>query len=202
MICFGVLGQSGFIMSKFFYFGFGSNLLAKRIKVQNKTAERVGVGKLLNYRLDFADSSADEKYYSPTWNGCPATIIETKGAAVFGAVWEIDRKDLEELDQQEGVECGIYKPMEIKVLLNNKDSEEEIQCRTYQLVHNPSEPLDPQNRPFDRQPSKTYLTVILNGAEETGLPLEYIEFLRSFKHNGNLATNKDLVAQLDLKEML
>lgn len=39
----------------FYYFGFGSNLLTKRIKVQNKSAERVGVGKLKNYRLDFGD---------------------------------------------------------------------------------------------------------------------------------------------------
>lgn len=189
-------------MPGFFYFGFGSNLLQRRIKVQNKSAVRVGVGKLLNYRLDFADSSADEKYYSPNWNGCPATIIKTEGSTVYGAVWKIDEKDLDELDRQEGVECGIYKPMSIKVLINREDTEEEMSCRTYQLVHNPPAPLDPQNRPFERQPSKTYLTVILNGAEETGLPPDYIKFLRNFRHNGNAATNKDLVAQLNLKEML
>ena len=189
-------------MPGFFYFGFGSNLLQNRIKVQNKSAVRVGVGKLLNYRLDFADASADEKYYSPNWNGCPATIIETKGSTVYGAVWKIDEKDLNELDRQEGVEVGIYKPINIQVKINIDDSEEEVSCRTYQLVHNPSNPLDPQNRPFERQPSKTYLNVILNGAIETGLPSDYIDFLRSFKHNGNDATNKNLVAQLHLKEML
>lgn len=189
-------------MPVFYYFGFGSNLLFKRIKIQNKTAERVGVGKLVDYQLDFADSSADKKYYSPTWNGCPATIIETKGSAVYGAVWKINKEDLDELDRQEGVECGIYKPMTVTVLMNAKDIQEEIECRTYQLVHNPSTPLDTENRPFERQPSRTYLNVILNGAEETGLPYDYVKFLKSFKHNGNSATNQELVAKLNLKEML
>lgn len=47
--------------SFFYYFGFGSNLLAKRIQIQNKSAVRVGVGILKNYRLDFADSAADKR---------------------------------------------------------------------------------------------------------------------------------------------
>lgn len=188
--------------STFYYFGFGSNLLQKRIQVQNKSAERIGVGKLLDFRLDFADSLADTKYYSPTWNGSPATIIAAEGAHVYGAVWRMSDGDIDELDRQEGVELGLYKPMTVKVLINVKGVEEEISCRTYQLVHNPEEPLDPDDRPFARQPSKTYLTVILNGAEETGLPADYKSFLASFKHNGKTATNKDLVAQLNLKEML
>lgn len=32
--------------SKFFYFGFGSNMLASRIHIQNPTAQRIGAGKL------------------------------------------------------------------------------------------------------------------------------------------------------------
>lgn len=31
---------------KFFYFGFGSNMLASRIHIQNPTAQRIGAGKL------------------------------------------------------------------------------------------------------------------------------------------------------------
>lgn len=186
-------------MASFYYFGFGSNLLQKRIQIQNKSAVRVGVGKLKGFRLDFADSTADEKYYSKTWNGCPATIIEDPGSTVYGAVWKMDTKDVEELDRQEGVEVGIYKPMEVKVVINEQ---EEIPCRTYQLVHNPPTPLDPQNRHFERQPSKTYLNVILNGAEETGLPEKYVTFLKSFKHNGNTALNLDLVNQLNLKDLV
>jgi hypothetical protein len=45
----------------FYYFGYGSNLLAKRIKIQNKSAERVGVGILNDFRLDFADAALDTR---------------------------------------------------------------------------------------------------------------------------------------------
>ncbi|CRK94520.1 CLUMA_CG008025, isoform A [Clunio marinus] len=167
------------------------------IDVQNKSAERVGVGVLHDYVLDFADTSADKKYYSPTWNGSPATIIEKLGSIVYGAVWEINEIHLSELDRQEGVECGIYKPMTVNVLVDDK----EISCRTYKLVDNPTTPMDPSDRPFERQPSKSYLNVILNGAIETKLPSDYIDFLRSFKHNGNEAINKELLSLLNLKEI-
>lgn len=62
-------------MNKFYYFGFGSNLLSKRIKVENKSAERVSAGKLVDFRLEFGDMH----YFSTSWNGCPATIIRNPG---------------------------------------------------------------------------------------------------------------------------
>lgn len=119
---------------------------------------------------------------------------------MYGAVWKINCYDLEELDRQEGVECEIYKPLEIKVYV--QELQEEITCRTYQLVHNPTFPLDPENRPFERQPSLTYLTVILNGALESKLPEEYFNFLKKFKHNGRLAIDVNLMNSLDLKKLL
>lgn len=140
---------------KFYYFGFGSNLLERRIKIQNPSAQRYAVGKLKGYRLDFADSSVDKIYYSQTWNGVPATIIEDANSLVYGAVWTIDNDQIEELDKQEGVECGIYKPLILKVLIDN--DEKEVSCRSYQLVHNPRMLQEPHERPFERQPSKTYL---------------------------------------------
>lgn len=187
-------------MKYFYYFAYGSNLLTSRIRVQNKSAERVGVGRLQNYCLDFADSEADQKYFSPTWNGCPATIIEKENSVVYGAVWKINILDLDFLDKQEGVECNIYKVLELNVYVD--ELKDDVICRLYQLVHNPSAILEPDKRPFTRQPSKTYLTVILNGAEETGLPEDYILFLKKFKHNGNLAFNTELVKNLCLKDVL
>lgn len=187
-------------MSFFYYFGYGSNLLTKRIRVQNKSAERVGVGKLENFQLDFADNGANKNYYSPTWNGSPATIIENPGGYVYGAVWKVNNCDLTELDRQEGVEANIYKPLELNVYV--EELQQEVTCRTYQLVHNPASICDPSDRPFERQPSKTYLTVILNGALESKLPIDYIDFLRKFRHNGNLAFDKNLMNSLDLQDVL
>lgn len=115
-------------------------------------------------------------------------------------MWKICRDDLEELDRQEGVECEIYRPLEVDVFV--KELQKNIPCRTYELVHNPTSPLHPPDRPFERQPSKTYLTVILNGALESKLPEEYYNFLKSFKHNDRLAIDVNLMKSLDLKELL
>jgi gamma-glutamylcyclotransferase len=187
-------------MSTFFYFAYGSNLLTKRIRINNKTAERVTNGILKNYRLDFADSTADTKYYSPTWNGCPATIIPEKDSKVIGVIWKIQTEDLPQLDQQEGVEVGIYKPLTVDIeSMSNGDI---ISCRSYQLVQNPSTTLDPQGRCQERCPSRDYLNVLVNGAVESKIPQNYIEFLKSFKHNGNDATNKELVKSLCLDNLI
>lgn len=45
------------MVNKFFYFGFGSNMLASRIHIQNPTAQRIGAGKLevsIKYGLHFS----------------------------------------------------------------------------------------------------------------------------------------------------
>lgn len=44
------------------------------------------------YRLDFMTQSN-------RWHGASATIVEEDGAAVWGAIWEIDMSNLESLDK-------------------------------------------------------------------------------------------------------
>lgn len=65
-------------------------------------------------------------------------------------------------------------------LLNN----ETVNCRVYHLVDQPTY-TELESIPYSRQPSKTYLKTIVKGAEETGLPEFYIQFLKCIKHNGN-----------------
>ncbi|KAG5673521.1 hypothetical protein PVAND_003563 [Polypedilum vanderplanki] len=168
--------------------------------MQNKSAERVGVGKLEHFRIDFADTNANPQYYSSRWNGSPATIVEHQNSIVYGAVWKLNLADVEELDRQEGVESCIYKPISLKVYVESL--EREITCRSYQLVFNPKILLDPVSREEARQPSKTYLTVIVNGAIESKLPETYVNFLKTFKHNGKYATDSDFIEKLSLKNVL
>lgn len=130
---------------KFFYFSFGSNLLERRLKILNKTAERHEIGRLKNYKLNFGN------VVSRTWNGSPATIKECEGSEVLGVVWTIDVDQLENLDLQEGVSAKIYKPLNVPVIVNNNV----IICRTYQLVDNPELIMDLSNSPFEKQPSFT-----------------------------------------------
>ncbi|XP_311500.5 gamma-glutamylcyclotransferase isoform X1 [Anopheles gambiae] len=160
----------------FYYFAYGSNLLAKRIHIQNPTAVRKGFGYLKDYSLDFF-------HYAARWRGAPATIVEQEGKKVWGAIWEIDNSNLADLDRQEGVHNSVYKPLTLPVVLPTGDT---LDCRVYQLVRNPCclAP-DAEDRPYERQPSKTYMNIIVNGAKETGLPDDYVSLLKRIKHNGN-----------------
>lgn len=77
---------------KFYYFGFGSNMLAKRIHIQNPTAQLVGPATLADYRLDFAT-------ISNRWNGAVATIVPTANALTWGALWDIELTNLADIDE-------------------------------------------------------------------------------------------------------
>lgn len=165
-----------FMMSTntFLYFAYGSNLLAKRIHINNPTAVRVGIAKLKNYRLDF-------NYKSIRWQGAAATIVPDKGKHLWGALWEIDNVNMESLDRQEGVGVGVY---EVKHLPVELPDGQVTECRTYQLCVLPETLKDGEILPESRRPSKIYMDTIIEGAIETGLPEEYIKQLRSIPHNG------------------
>ncbi|XP_067648355.1 gamma-glutamylcyclotransferase-like isoform X2 [Eurosta solidaginis] len=167
-------------MSSFYYFGFGSNLLTKRIHIQNPSAVRVGPGKLEDYQLDFYTSSR-------TWHGAPATIVPKPGSSVYGAIWQIDNKDMKSLDDQEGVSLGVYVPITVPVLAMNDGKR--IECRAYHLAKQPIgdvKCMKPEEIPYNRQPSKTYLKTMVKGAIESCLPADYVQWLRSIKHNGKI----------------
>ncbi|EDV51869.2 gamma-glutamylcyclotransferase isoform X1 [Drosophila erecta] len=178
--------------TKFFYFGFGSNMLASRIHIQNPTAKRIGVGKLENYRLDFHTGSKN-------WLGAPATIVPTPGSHVYGAIWEIDMCNLKDLDDQESVPDGVYTPISVPVHPLNTDTS--ITCRAYHLTNQPQTDLHAGGGqeviPLDRQPSQTYLKVLVKGATESGVPEDYIKWLRGIKHNGKEVAAMEAKLELD-----
>ncbi|CAG0878929.1 unnamed protein product [Darwinula stevensoni] len=149
----------------FSYFAYGSNLLTDRIKLNNPSAKLKTIGRVSDYALAF-------DYYSRRWQGAAATIVPSEGSEVWGVVWELSEHDKRTLDKQEGVGSGIYRPIEVSV----KTKEDFIlPCRAYQLIA-----LEEQ----DKRPSKVYKDVIIRGAEEHGLPHDYIEKLRMIEDNG------------------
>lgn len=158
----------------FLYFGYGSNLLAKRIHINNSSAVRKGIGRLDDYRFDFNNQS-------PRWKGCSATIVPDSGKHVWGAVWEINNSEMNDLDKQEGVHDNIYKALEVKVTTPDGDV---LECRVYQLINLPEPYVSASLLPQERRPSRIYLETILQGAKESKLPDDYFDFLKSFPHNG------------------
>lgn len=158
----------------FTYFAYASNLLAKRIRINNPSAVRIGIGKLNNYQLTF-------NKYSNRWKGCSATIIPHNGRNVWGAIWQLDLKHMSVLDAQEGVLQNIYMPLTVPVELPNDSFRD---CRVFQQCNVPNTNENIHQLALDRLPSKVYLDIILDGAKESGLPKYYQQFLKTIPHNG------------------
>ncbi|XP_017111756.1 gamma-glutamylcyclotransferase [Drosophila elegans] len=177
----------------FLYFGFGSNMLAKRIHIQNPTAVRVGPALLADYRLDFGFESA-------RWDGAVATIVPTPGDHVWGTLWEIGLSNLPDIDNQEGVHEGIYDPLTVYVKL--RDDSDQTPARAYLLTKQPETnlyDLPKDSVPASRQPSKTYLQCLVKGAVESSVPQDYVRRLKGIKHNGHVAT--ELEQKLELQNV-
>lgn len=158
----------------FMYFAYGSNLLQKRIHINNPSAKRAGIGKLYNYKLDFTR-------YSTRWKGASATIVPNKESIVWGAIWEINLEHMATLDEQEGVNNKVYFPLMIDVELPDGTYQN---CRVYQQHEKPEPDVDLDKLPHERQPSAVYLKTIIMGAQESNLPQHYQDFLSKIPHNG------------------
>ncbi|XP_072303204.1 gamma-glutamylcyclotransferase a [Eucyclogobius newberryi] len=150
----------------FMYFAFGSNLFGRRLWLNNPSASFHIVGRLKDYELKFGYSGDN---VSTSWHGGSATIEHCPGSEVWGAVWTINNANLSTLDKQEGVARGLHTPLEVSV-----ETEYGPQlCRTYQMNHFRASLTSPQ-----------YKKVVCLGAEESGLPAEYLNKLNSIETNG------------------
>lgn len=172
----------------FLYFAYGSNMLMKRIHINNPTAVLKDIGYLKNFRLDFAT-------YSKRWHGCSATIVPTEDSVVWGVVWELNKCNMSTLDCQEGVADKLYFPLTVDV---NTPSGTVLNCRVYQQCNNPAEHVNPCLLPSQRRPSPLYIETILKGGRENNLPADYIKFLKTIPHNGYVG---DYDIGLPLKEV-
>uniref|UniRef100_A0A3B3ZCF5 Uncharacterized protein n=2 Tax=Periophthalmus magnuspinnatus TaxID=409849 RepID=A0A3B3ZCF5_9GOBI len=150
----------------FLYFAFGSNLLKRRLQYNNPSATFYLTGRLKDYKLKFGYWGND---VSSSWHGGAATIEYCPGAEIWGVIWTISNRDLLTLDKQEGVSKGMYSPLEVSVETEHGPKH----CRTYQM-----------NNFHAGLPSPQYKKVICLGAEENGLPTEYLNKLYSIETNG------------------
>uniref|UniRef100_A0A673GDC6 Gamma-glutamylcyclotransferase-like n=1 Tax=Sinocyclocheilus rhinocerous TaxID=307959 RepID=A0A673GDC6_9TELE len=161
---FSKMSSSGFFM----YFAFGSNLLKERLQLKNPSA-RFTV--FQDYRLNFGLSG---DCTDCAWHGGVATIQESEGDEVWGVVWRIDSQNLPSLDRQEQVHEGVYSPLEVKV----ETKEKPLLCRTYKMNN---------FRPCS--PSPQYKKVVCLGAQQNGLPQNYIQKLLALETNNYSGTS-------------
>ncbi|XP_037548808.1 gamma-glutamylcyclotransferase a [Nematolebias whitei] len=150
---------------RFMYFAFGSNLLKERLQLANPSATFFSIGRLKNYRLNFGLWA---KNVETIWHGGAATIEFCPDSELWGVIWTLSDEDSSNLDSQEGVSSGIYSPLEVSVEMDKGT----VLCRTYQM-----------NNFHPCPPSPPYKQVMCMGAEQNGLPEEYLMKLEAIQTN-------------------
>ncbi|NWX67072.1 GGCT glutamylcyclotransferase, partial [Promerops cafer] len=156
-------GESG---CWFLYYAYGSNLLRERLLLRNPSAALCALARLQDFKLEFGHPQGRT---SSVWHGGTATIAQSPGDEVWGIVWKMNTCNLSSLDKQEGVEDGIYVPIEVNV---HTQAGKVLTCRSYQMKDYVSGPPSPQ-----------YKKVICMGAKQNGLPTDYQEKLEAIETN-------------------
>ncbi|XP_074716554.1 gamma-glutamylcyclotransferase isoform X3 [Strix uralensis] len=111
----------------FLYYAYGSNLLRERLLLSSPSAVLCAVARLQDFKLEFGHHQGRT---SSVWHGGAATIVQSPGDEVWGIVWKMNTSNLSSLDKQEGVEDGIYVPIEVNV---HTQAGEVLTCRSYQM---------------------------------------------------------------------
>ena len=151
-------------MSAIWYFAYGSNMQSATLRGRRGIEyHRALPGRLDGWRLVL-----DKPPLIPI-GGSFANVIPDPTAAVHGVLFEMTEEDLAHLDLTEGVLVGNYERVPVTVQpLVPADAEAIV---AYTLT---SERRDPS-----RLPTHRYMRLLIEGAEEHGLPEEYVALLRS-----------------------
>ncbi|KAM6103809.1 gamma-glutamylcyclotransferase isoform 1-T1 [Theristicus caerulescens] len=173
----------------FLYYAYGSNLLRERLLLSNPSAALCAPARLQDFKLEFGHHQGRT---SSVWHGesnCSGkgrdedktlqkrrSLIQAKGP-------------FEEVILQEGVEDGIYVPIEVNV---HTQAGKVLTCRSYQMKDYVCGPPSPQ-----------YKKVICMGAKQNGLPTEYqkkLEVIETNNYAGPLPIMEEIEAAIEAKK--
>lgn len=145
------------------YFAYGSNMQRETLCVRRGVAYRRAVPvRAPGWRLVF-----DKPSILPTGHAT-ANIVLDASAEVLGVAFEVSTADLDHIELTEGVTVGNY---------------QRVQLDVQAVVRTPDGPRRACSLSSDRRdpalrPSTRYLGLVIEGALEHGLPVEWIEWLR------------------------
>ncbi|NXF35703.1 GGCT glutamylcyclotransferase, partial [Nyctibius bracteatus] len=171
----------------FLYYAYGSNLLRERLLLSNPSAALCAVARLQDFKLEFGHHQGRT---SSVWHGGTATIVQSPGEEVWGTVWKMHTSNLSSLDKQEGVEDGIYAPIEVNV---HTQAGQVLTCRSYQMRDYVCGP-----------PSPHYKKVICMGAKQNGLPPDYqnkLEAIEANNYAGPVPIMEEIEAAIEAKKI-
>ena len=129
-----------------YYFAYGSNMKAERMKKRGLNFKSSVHGVLNGYSLKFNKIASDFS------NEGYANIVLDKKGVVEGILYEVTENDLNKLDIPEGVSTGHYYRKEVDVQL---DSGEKVKAIAYVAQQNKIKE--------GLKPSKDYLNHLLEG---------------------------------------
>ncbi|MFA5516416.1 MAG: gamma-glutamylcyclotransferase [Desulfuromonadales bacterium] len=139
------------------YFAYAENMDIETLGERSMTFEKVGVGRARDFRLVFDKPASDGSGL--------ADLMDDRGSAVEGVIWDVPESSLERLDVLAGVDKGHYRRIRVSV----QTSRGEVDCVTYRAAKFRS----------GLKPSREYLDLIVRGAEAHRLSSDYLTFLRS-----------------------
>jgi gamma-glutamylcyclotransferase (GGCT)/AIG2-like uncharacterized protein YtfP len=141
------------------YFAYASNMAPDTFRRRCPTANALGPARLPGYRLAFTR-------YSRARRGGSADVVAGASSAVWGVLYEVDGACLAAMDKVEGVPHA-YRREVVTVL---PEDGEPVEAITYVA-----------NKTGEFRPNKSYLKVILRGANAHGLPEEYVRMLEQIE---------------------
>jgi hypothetical protein len=145
-------------MAQFRYFAYGSNMLIEWLGGRCPSATAQQVGWVDDWALTFSKMSTD--------GSGKATIFPKAGSRVFGVVFEIDLAERQALDAAEkGYSRRDHFPLQVA------NTSSPLFATTY-LAENTQ--IDLNLKPYD-----WYLGLVIAGARQQQLPLEYISTLEA-----------------------
>jgi len=143
------------------YFAYGSNMNTAQMLARCTKPTAIAVAKLAHHRIAFFG-------YSKVWDGGAATVVPAPDHDVWGVIYSLSFSDRDRLDTWQDVRLdgtGAYFHYPVRVT-DTQGTTHIVLLYKKDLLGEP------------RRPSREYLDCIVRGAEERGLPSEYIEELR------------------------
>jgi gamma-glutamylcyclotransferase (GGCT)/AIG2-like uncharacterized protein YtfP len=140
------------------YFAYGANMASHVMADWCVDHRFVGPARLDGFRLLFLRRSV-------RWKAGAADVVEDRGAATWGALYEVSDADLDALDTKEYAAQSGYqrKTVEVRTLDGARHA-----AVTYEVMH---------KEPRELAPRTEYVDLLIRGARERDLPKEWIEVL-------------------------
>ena len=151
-------------MTNLLHFAYGSNMSLKQMKDRCPDSRPIGIAVLRDHKLAFTRLGTVRK--------CGvADVVPMKGTHVWGRLFDLSPSDLTNLDKHEGAarknEPNSYDrvPMEVDIDGNPASP---ISVQVYVV---------PASARGSHLPNRAYMDLIISGAMEASLPLDYRQML-------------------------